>query len=196
LDEAAEQKWQTPTGSMMPSRRQVGAAEREALLPDQAKNWPTPQARGVKNPDSPDSGNYQRKQARGFTIDLNSTAANWQTPGADSFRSRGGDRKGEMGLGQQARLGNWATPMAMDGVKPSAGKRALADLSHQAQAHTTIGPKCSPQTRRLNPLFVEWLMGFPRGWTDCGALGMQSFRSWRHAHLFSLRRGLESEADQ
>lgn len=49
---------------------------------------------------------------------------------------------------------------------------------------------------KLNPRFVEWLMGMPIGWTDCGALGMQSFRSWRHAHLFSLRRGLESEADQ
>jgi hypothetical protein len=28
--------------------------------------------------------------------------------------------------------------------------------------------KCHPQY--LNPEFVEWLMGFPIGWTDCDAL--------------------------
>jgi len=30
---------------------------------------------------------------------------------------------------------------------------------------------------RLNPPWVEWLMGFPTGWTDCDVLGMRSFRS-------------------
>lgn len=131
LDEAAEQIWQTPTGSMMPSRKQVGATEREALLPDQAENW--------------------------------------------------------------------ATPMAMDGVKPSAGKRKASDLSHQAQAHRESGPQCSHNThtsppqsqkRRLNPAFVQWLMGFPQGWTNFGALEMPSFQAWRELHLCVLRRNL------
>jgi hypothetical protein len=28
------------------------------------------------------------------------------------------------------------------------------------------GLPSSPQPRDLNPLFVEWLMGWPEGWTD------------------------------
>jgi hypothetical protein len=36
----------------------------------------------------------------------------WQTPAADSFRSRGGDRKDEMGLDQQAR--RWPSPRSED----------------------------------------------------------------------------------
>jgi hypothetical protein len=29
---------------------------------------------------------------------------------------------------------------------------------------------------QLNPAWVEWLMGFPLGWTDCEHLGTPSFR--------------------
>ena len=39
----------------------------------------------------------------------------WQTPATDSFRSRGGDRKDEMGLDQEARyLAGWPTARAED----------------------------------------------------------------------------------
>ena len=33
---------------------------------------------------------------------------------------------------------------------------------------TTVvdGHTCSTNCRRLNPLFVEWLMGWPTGWSD------------------------------
>lgn len=54
--------WQTPTGSMMSSRKQVGATEREDLLPNQAATWTTPQAhdanpRGRGNRHNPKAGN-------------------------------------------------------------------------------------------------------------------------------------------
>lgn len=52
---------------------------------------------------------------------------------------------------------------------------------HQGQASQTPGSGSQPTTRtrslRLNPVFVEWLMGFPRGWslpfvgTDSAASG-------------------------
>lgn len=38
-----------------------------------------------------------------------------------------------------------------------------------------VGPP--RESGSLNPPWVEWLMGFPIGWTDCDALGMQSFPS-------------------
>lgn len=86
---------------------------------------------------------------------------NWPTPQTDSFRSRGGTRKHELGLDRMARdwptpkaitggpnskraergaggpdlqevAAQWPTPMASDGNKPSAGNRKTADLTHAA----------------------------------------------------------------
>lgn len=37
----------------------------------------------------------------------------------------------------------------------------------------------------LSPLWVEWLMGWPLGWTDLGVLEMDRFQQWRHGHLDS-----------
>jgi hypothetical protein len=34
----------------------------------------------------------------------------------------------------------------------------------------------------LNPTWVEWLMGWPLGWTDCGASGTDRFRQWCGSH--------------
>jgi hypothetical protein len=31
-------------------------------------------------------------------------------------------------------------------------------------------------TGQLNPEWVEWLMGFPQGWTDCDVSGMRQCR--------------------
>lgn len=47
------------------------------------------------------------------------------------------------------------------------------------------GGSATPQTKsaRLNPNWVEWLMGWPIGWTDLKPLGMDKFRLWRQQHL-------------
>lgn len=39
------------------------------------------------------------------------------------------------------------------------------------------------KTARLNPNWVEWLMGWSIGWTDLKPLGMDKFRSWQQQHL-------------
>jgi hypothetical protein len=35
---------------------------------------------------------------------------------------------------------------------------------------------------QLNPTWVEWLMGWPLGWTDCGASATDKFRQWCNSH--------------
>lgn len=35
---------------------------------------------------------------------------------------------------------------------------------------------------QLNPTWVEWLMGWPLGWTDLKPLGMDRFQEWRQQH--------------
>ena len=34
----------------------------------------------------------------------------------------------------------------------------------------------------LNPVWIEWLMGFPLGWTDLQPLATDKFRQWLHSH--------------
>lgn len=107
-------------------------------------------------------------------------ATQWQTPAVDSVRSRGGDRKDEQGLDQQARF--FPTPAQRDYRTPN--KRSFQERGGESKGeqlqnfveHSPLvptlphGPKSSepgPTSRlRLNPRFVEWLMGFPPSWTE------------------------------
>ena len=41
----------------------------------------------------------------------------------------------------------------------------------------------------LNPNWVEWLMGWPTGWTDLKPLEMGKFREWCEQHGFCLGEG-------
>jgi hypothetical protein len=76
-------------------------------LASQAYHWPTPMAHDTHLGDPERVGRFGT--AHGGR-NLTDEASAWQTPGTDSFRSRGGDRKDEMGLDQQAR--RWPTPDA------------------------------------------------------------------------------------
>lgn len=42
--------------------------------------------------------------------------------------------------------------------------------------------KCSINITHGNPEFVEWLMGWPQGWTDLKPLEMGRFREWQAQH--------------
>lgn len=94
-------------------------------------------------------------------VDLRTQVDVWQTPATDSFRSRGGERKDEMGLDQQAR------------VFPSSPQDPEHALSGIESCES--GPTSRP---RLNPAFVEWLMGWPLGWTDFAPVGTASSVWW------------------
>ncbi len=164
----------------------------------------------------PDSGMwdagsvYELQTSAPVICESESSSSQWQTPATDSFRSRGGDRKDEMGLDQQARA-HWPTPMQDDkshdgrdlekreqdgrqlGLNDVSriwwptprqepgthsivnGKRYETSLEYVSRDSLPVqqmsdGPQSSEivQTsrRRLNPRFVEWLMGFPIGHTE------------------------------
>ena len=57
-------------------------------------------------------------------------------------------------------MGLWPTPTASDGTggPGSSGRQGGKNLRTAVQHRPTTGP--------LNPTWVEWLMGFPLGWTD------------------------------
>ncbi len=109
-------------------------------------------------------------------------ANQWQTPATDSFRSRGGERKDEQGLDQQARL--WATPSARDhkgeASKGPKGTSRQRDLTREVKAFShpdlatqkpgancwcgSLGCDLRSHKRRLSPLFSAWLMNWPTWW--------------------------------
>jgi len=123
----------------------------------------------------------------------------WPTPEAASAlggqTSRGGKRKGELLLGGMVKL--WPTPTARLGSQrgPQAKRywdpKRSNDLDDAVAASQLLptpsygdyrsgagysheGKKQTPQLRhlsggQLNPTWVEWLMGFPLGWTALNA---------------------------
>jgi len=78
---------------------------------------------------------------------------------------------------------DWATPTTRDhkdtpGMATKAGHRSRLDQTPRMAFAFPLDPTTTPNgawcfrfvqslpQRRLNPAFVEWLMGFPDGWLD------------------------------
>lgn len=184
-------------------------AERPTLA-GAAAEWPTPAARDFRAPNSANSqerrnaGNKRGQQLQNFV------EHSWPTPkemdsrmtvrDADLMAERRKDPRwrnaGCRVLAREAAI--WPTPMAKDGDKApktySRGNPSLPAMgesfhcSPPAPATPTLGPESSPSTRRLNPRFVEWLMGWPIGWTDCGsaATGLCRYRRLMRSSLLAL----------
>jgi hypothetical protein len=64
----------------------------------------------------------------------------------------------------------WASPAARDWRSG----RGRSDNGHTPQLPEQVGGQ-------LNPTWVEWLMGFPLGWTDLGRSVTRSSRKSRKA---------------
>ena len=95
----------------------------------------------------------------------------WSTPTG----SQNGGRTqvfAQGGIPLQLQSMTWPTPDASahkyrltGDSQQSKSLEPLARSSHQDLRTSKCGPECSPSHRRLNPAFVEWLMGLPNGWT-------------------------------
>lgn len=172
--------WPTPNshdaqGARGPGFSATDRHYKEHDLSAAIATWATPAEDNANN-----AGGPSRSRGKGAYRDLTVDVKQWQTPGTDSFRSRGGDRKDEMGLDQQARLLTWATPNCGDGSKTSKKSHQGRCLVREAETiglepslpapEIPAGPSSSgsgqTSRRRLNPRFVEWLLGLPIGWTE------------------------------
>jgi hypothetical protein len=81
--------------------------------------------------------------------------------------------------------GSWPTPNAWDGQRGPRSAENLATKKHQITLVTAV--KHSPTTDhqnggRLNPTWVEWLMGWPLGWTDLKPLGTDKSHCVQQKH--------------
>ena len=84
----------------------------------------------------------------------------------------------------------WLTPKChsgggqMERQTKGGGLRKLEDQ---------ISQELGRNTGALNPDWVEWLMGWPLGWTDLKPLATDRFRQWQHSHGISCTEESEIE---
>jgi hypothetical protein len=138
--------------------------------------WPTPTAsNGGSN------NNSAAVLHRGHGTNLIGAVKKWPTPCARDYRSpnskpfsdRGGGKKGEQ-LVNAVRF--YPTPTA--GSKKSAGT-----MQEWGGSKNWVR-EADPDLARglLNPTWVEWLMGWPIGWTALEPLETGKFHEWRQQH--------------
>jgi len=79
--------------------------------------------------------------------------------------------KRQIALSQQVRDRRmWPTP-----TKTIEPKQSIEAVEMGVAPEAAVGGM-------LNPTWVEWLMGWPIGWTDCAASATDKYRRWWHSH--------------
>lgn len=180
--------WKTPQGTDGEGgvmERREGANGHHKLR-DHAANWRTPTAQDSTK------WNYRSEEnnPNGKQITLSGMMLKWATPRvADSTGSQYQRDNGEKGKERPTLAGlakNWNLPRASDSKEASRAEiaegnppqrlrtRSLifqsspqdpATLTDGETSLLTILSSLPPSQKRMNPMFCEWLMGLPLGWT-------------------------------
>ena len=179
--------WGTPTSRDWKDGGSADTAPTNGLLGRQViQNWPTPRSEERNQYNSQDD-----------YVALSLKVKNWPTPDANAMND------GESRESWQARAdklkekkinGNGAgMPLAIacqslrqDPAQPNSGRNCWCGILNCDQPS---------HRRRLNPYFVEWLMGLPKNWTsktariDSAHLAMRFVRYRRLLHSLCSRKG-------
>ena len=194
------------------SRRQR-SVRRMSVSASSSSAWPTPLASddgqkviGWSTPRASDAEKGGPNQSFGAGGQpLPSQAAQWSTPAVADVqggrKARSGDRSTELLLNGQAEVltrSMWPTPATRDHHAQGASHntKAQSDSLATLVAHrlgpldpttSRAGETSSPSGRKLNPLFVEMLMGWPPGWTNF-ACSETALSHWRRRMRSELSR--------
>lgn len=178
LEGLAEQ-WETPSVAVTEGSRLTRGGKRsnemlltgQAMAVSEAKDWATPCARDHFPPHTAEYIAGKKAQGHGMR-NLVDEATAWPTPAARATKGAN----------------------SADHLENGTGRKHLDQLpnfvSHclPPDHPTRSGPKSSNERRTLNPLFVEWLMGWPIGWTalEPVAMAWSHYRQLTHGELSKL----------
>ena len=160
--------WPTPTTDSANNRTKK-YAQGGTPLTMAIQTWPTPTSRDWKDQIGayPPSTNV----TRGETLMNTVTRRSWPTPAARDWKDTGENTNYEK-IAKKGKLAGavkmWPTPNASD----NRDRGNLSDPAIQRriamgkQVGLTMAVKEKKGGGTLNPTWVEWLMGYPTGWTD------------------------------
>lgn len=159
------------------AKQDLELAERKQPYRVAKAHWPTPRTR-----DHHAEGSGANEMARSPSLAKIAQRA-WSTP-----RPCSGERSS--GLNRTEIMRQWSTPTARDwkdGVLIANKTKTRSNLSRQAPRTNLDGNGSCASGLTLNPLFVEALMGWPVGWTDC-ASAVTGLSRWRRLMRCELSR--------
>ena len=159
-DDAEIRGGRTPTAYKNGKKMQVG-------LEQAVKWWPTP----TKSDGTGGPGN----QGRAGGLNLRTAVSKWPTPKANDAEKRGNFDVTNPRNGLPAAVKRYMTPTASIGSKCGGRHKGKADTLASQIAEIENMEQTS--TGQLNPTWVEWLMGWPEGWTDLKPWGTDKCQS-------------------
>jgi hypothetical protein len=113
--------------------------------------------------------------------------AMWPTPNQRDWKDTGATQGNRKSPNLGTMVHRWPTPKAAD---------ATGGGQHNCpvgQMHLRDAVKQGQPGGQLNPTWVEWLMGWPLGWTDCAASATAKFREWCRSHGSTWKADEESD---
>jgi hypothetical protein len=82
----------------------------------------------------------------------------------------------------------WPTPQERFGTPRASDSKGSGPVGSKSHSHMLekgyLCAQIATETSggQLNPMWVEWLMGWPLGWTDCAASATDKFQRWLRSH--------------
>ncbi len=106
-------------------------------------------------------------------------SGSWPTPLVRDARTFAGARRSPNAIGTEplsAMVAMFPTPGAGDHRDRGNLSNAAIQRRQRLGKQLNLSMVVSLTSGALNPTWVEWLMGFPLGWTDCEHLATRSYR--------------------
>lgn len=195
-------------------RRQKSARRMNGSASSSSR-WPTPDASVMNDAEGPESflarqsiQKAKHRNGNGMGTPLAMAVRLWATPRASDGEKGGPNQSfGAGGTPLPAMAAQWQTPSVADTMgsrKTRSGRRsselllngqseAVSRSIHPDQTTSTHGAPLSNERRSLNPRFVEWMMGWPEGWTNFECSGMALIRYRRRMRSALLALGLPDD---
>ena len=148
-----------------------------------SEKLPTPQASDYITKRT--SASWKKKGGVNFTLSNPDIQAKWPTPCATDYKGSGktGELRDRLDYAVERGVTKnkdytWPTPRTK-GMCGGSGSWELLKKNTTIEEARQMGAGNGGQ---LNPTWVEWLMGWPLGWTDLKPLEMDRFQKWLDAH--------------
>jgi hypothetical protein len=129
--------------------------------------WPTPRASNPGSRPNGRGGKILQEEVQIAEGIRKRGQKMWPTPTARDHKDTGPNLNYEK-ISKKGRLAGrvmWPTPRAAIGMGMRLTEN-MAKLRHKKYLETEVAYQESAPGGSLNPTWVEWLMGYPSGWTD------------------------------